>query len=85
MPQNHRKYTQFNKEFILDWGLTVGPSTLLTIERIIESYPTEKQGLKSTYGLMKLADKYSIEVSRGHAKEYCLIHQDQSSKVYRLS
>lgn len=61
MPQDHRKYAQFNKEFILNWGVTVGPSTLLTIERIIESYPTEKQGLKSTYGLMKLADKYSIE------------------------
>ncbi|WP_245976689.1 hypothetical protein [Oceanobacillus arenosus] len=42
-------------------GATAGPSTLLTIERILESYSVEKQGLKSTYGLMKLADKYSIE------------------------
>jgi len=61
MPKDHRKYAEFDKNFILKWGTTVGPSILLTIERIIESYPTEKQGLKSTYGLMKLADKYSIE------------------------
>lgn len=61
MPRDHRKYAEFDKEFILEWGAAAGPSTLLTIERIIESYPTEKQGLKSTYGLMKLADKFSIE------------------------
>ena len=61
MPRDHRKYASFDKEFILEWGATTGPSTLLTIERILESYPTEKQGLKSTYALMKLADKYSIE------------------------
>ena len=61
MPKDHRKYASFDREFILEWGATTGPSTLLTIERILESYPTEKQGLKSTYALMKLADKYSIE------------------------
>ncbi|MFC3041892.1 IS21 family transposase [Virgibacillus xinjiangensis] len=61
MPRNHRQYSEFNKGFILEWGKTAGPSTLLTIEKILESYPTEKQGLRSTYGLMKLADKYSIE------------------------
>lgn len=61
MPRDHRKYAEFDRQFILDWGKDVGPSTLLTIEKILESYPTEKQGLKSTYGLVKLADKYSIE------------------------
>lgn len=61
MPRDHRKYASFDKEFILEWGATTGPSTKLTIERILESYPTEKQGLKSTYALMKLADKYSVE------------------------
>ncbi|MBG9541698.1 IS21 family transposase [Cytobacillus firmus] len=61
MPRDHRKYASFDKEFILEWGATTGPATLLTIERILESYPTEKQGLKSAYALMKLADKYSIE------------------------
>jgi hypothetical protein len=61
MPRDHRKYASFDKKFILEWGATTGPSTLLTIERILESYPTGKQGLKSAYALMKLADKYSIE------------------------
>ncbi|MFD1068300.1 Mu transposase domain-containing protein, partial [Oceanobacillus locisalsi] len=61
MPRDHRKYAEFDKAFILDWGAGVGTSALLVIERIIESYPTEKQGLKATYSLMKLADKYSIE------------------------
>lgn len=61
MPRDHRKYAEFDRQFILNWGKDVSPSTLLTIEKILESYPTEKQGLKSTYCLMKLADKYSIE------------------------
>ncbi|GAA0504525.1 IS21 family transposase [Salinibacillus aidingensis] len=61
MPRDHRKYVEFDRESILKWGETAGPATLLTVERILESYSNEKQGLKSTYGLMKLADKYSIE------------------------
>ncbi|WP_173915206.1 IS21 family transposase [Halobacillus sp. Marseille-Q1614] len=61
MPRKHQQYLELDKEYILKWGKSAGPFTLLTIEKILESYPTEKQGLKSTFGLIKLADKYSIE------------------------
>ncbi|SIS66900.1 IS21 family transposase [Salimicrobium salexigens] len=61
MPVKHQQYLEFDKDYILNWGEKAGPSTSLTIEKILESYPSEKQGLKATFGLMKLADKYSIE------------------------
>ena len=33
MPRDHRKYVEFDKGFILEWGAATGPLTLLTIEK----------------------------------------------------
>ncbi|MFK3958828.1 IS21 family transposase [Guptibacillus hwajinpoensis] len=61
MPRKHQQYLEFDREYVCKWGESAGPFTSLTIEKIFESYPSEKQGLKATFGLIKLADKYSIE------------------------
>src|SRR5690606_27703724 len=49
-----------NEDYVLEWAGTVGPNILTTVKSILASYKTEKQGLKSCLGLMKLADKHSI-------------------------
>jgi transposase len=61
MPTNHKQFIEFDQDYVLDWAGTAGPQILMTIKSIIASYKTEKQGLKSCLGLMKLADKHSID------------------------
>ncbi|MBY0595224.1 IS21 family transposase [Bacillus bingmayongensis] len=61
MPKKHKQFIDFNRETVLDWAGASGTHILITVTSILASYKTEKQGLKSSLGLMKLADKYSIE------------------------
>ncbi|WP_188207446.1 IS21 family transposase [Alkalibacillus aidingensis] len=61
MPREHQQYIDFNQEYVLKWARSVGNHALKTVESILASYQSEKQGLKSCLGLIKLADKHSIE------------------------
>lgn len=61
MPDNHKKYIDFNQDSVLEWASKVGPHTLTTVKSILASYKTKKQGLNSCLALMKLADKHSVE------------------------
>ncbi|MFD1708462.1 IS21 family transposase, partial [Siminovitchia sediminis] len=61
MPDKHKQFINFNREYVLDWADSAGMHILTTVRSILSSYKTEKQGLKSCLGLMKLADKHSIE------------------------
>ena len=61
MPNNHKQFIDFNRDSVLDWAQSAGTQILTTVKSILASYKTENQGLKSCLGLMKLADKHSIE------------------------
>ncbi|WP_144462997.1 IS21 family transposase [Siminovitchia fortis] len=61
MPDKHKQFINFNREYVLDWADSAGMHILTTVRSILSSYKTEKQGLKSCIGLMKLADKHSME------------------------
>lgn len=61
MPNKHKQYINFNLDTVLDWAGSAGTYILITVKSILASYKTENQGLKSCLGLMKLADKHSIE------------------------
>lgn len=60
MPEDHRKYLKWNSERFIAWAEKIGPSTTVTIKSILASYRVEEQGYKSCMGLLKLADKYSV-------------------------
>ncbi|MGP4073301.1 IS21 family transposase [Piscibacillus sp. B03] len=61
MPKDHKQYIDFNQEHVLKWARTVGDHTFTTVQSILSSYQSEKQGLKSCLGLIRLGDKHSIE------------------------
>lgn len=61
MPKNHKQFIDFNQDYVLDWAVSAGTHILTTVKSILASYKTEKQGLKSCLGLIKLADKHSIK------------------------
>lgn len=61
MPDHHKQYLDFNREYFLNWSDSVGYYTHLAIRGIFSSYKVEKQAIKSCMSLTKLADKYSLK------------------------
>ena len=45
----------------LDWGKTLGHSTLIVVKHFLYMHKVEQQGYKSCASLMKLADRYGTE------------------------
>lgn len=60
MPENHKKYLEWNTERFIQWAEIIGPSTLIAVKSILTSHKVEQQGYKSLMTLLKLADKYSV-------------------------
>lgn len=61
MPEDHQKYLQWNGERFIAWAEKIGTGTTITTKSILASYKVEQQGYKACMGLLKLADKYSVE------------------------
>lgn len=61
MPENHRKYLEYNTGSFLKWGESVGPSTLLVVKNFLYMHKVEQQGYKACASLMRLADRYGTE------------------------
>ena len=61
MPENHRKFLEYNTDSFLDWGKNVGCSTLIVVKHFLYMHKVEQQGYKSCASLMKLADRYGTE------------------------
>lgn len=59
MPEDHKKFLEWNAERFISWAEKIGPNTVVTIKSILQSHKVEQQGYKSCMGLLKLVDKYS--------------------------
>jgi transposase len=59
MPENHRRYAQWNAERFIRWADSVGPYTCLAVKAIIASRKVEEQSYKSCIALLKLAETHS--------------------------
>ena len=59
MPENHRKYTQWNAERFLSWARGIGENTVTVVKAILASRKIEQQGYRACMALLKLSDKYS--------------------------
>lgn len=61
MPENHRKFLEYNTESFLDWGKNIGHSTLIVVKHFLSMHKVEQQGYKPCASLMKLADRYGTQ------------------------
>jgi len=59
MPEDHRKYTQWNAERFLSWARSIGDNTVAVVNAILASRKIEQQGYRACMALLKLSDKYS--------------------------
>lgn len=60
MPDNHKKFIQWNGNRFISWAQSVGPHTAITVQAILASHKVEQQGYRSCMALLKLADKYGV-------------------------
>lgn len=61
MPEGHQKYIQWNAERFIKWAENIGPNTTVVVKAILVSRKVEQQSYRSCLGLLKLADKYSVD------------------------
>jgi transposase len=59
MPEDHRKYTQWNAARFLSWARSIGDNTAAVVKAILASRKIEQQGYRACMALLKLSDKYS--------------------------
>ncbi|ACV63035.1 integrase catalytic subunit [Desulfofarcimen acetoxidans DSM 771] len=61
MPEDHQKYLEWNGDRFRKWAEQIGSNTHQVVDAILTSKRVEQQTYKSCMGLLKLADKYSVE------------------------
>jgi hypothetical protein len=61
MPEDHQKYLEWNGDRFRKWVERVGNNTYQVVDAILTSKRVEQQTYRSCMGLLKLADKYSVE------------------------
>lgn len=61
MPEDHQKYLEWNGDRFRKWAERIGTNTYRVTNAILTSKRVEQQSYKSCMGLLKLADKYSVE------------------------
>jgi len=60
MPEDHRRYIQWNAERFLSWAGGIGENAVAVVKAILASRQVEQQSYKGCMALLKLADKYSV-------------------------
>lgn len=60
MPENHKKFIQWNANRFISWAESVGTHTAVAVQAILASHKVEQQGYRSCMALLKLADKHGV-------------------------
>jgi transposase len=60
MPENHKKFIQWNANRFISWAEGVGAHTAVAVQAILASHKVEQQGYRSCMALLKLADKHGV-------------------------
>lgn len=61
MPEDHQKYLQWNGDRFRQWAERIGNNTYKVVDLILTSKLVEQQTYRICIGLLRLADKYSVE------------------------
>jgi transposase len=61
MPEEHQKYLKWDRNRFIEWAEKIGVNTVIAIKSILSSYKVEQQGFKSCMGILKLADRHSVD------------------------
>lgn len=83
MPEDHQKYLKWDANRFIAWAEKIGPNTVIAIKSILASYRVEQQGYKSCMGILKLADRYSLNRLEASCKKALLYTPHPSYKIIK--
>lgn len=58
MPEEHKKYLNYNEDNFIEWGNSVGEKTSEVVRYFLKSGKASEQGYKPCINLMKLSERY---------------------------
>ena len=58
MPENHKKYLNYNADEFMNWAKDKGKSVFDVVESFLSTGSVPEQGYKSCISLMKLCERY---------------------------
>lgn len=61
LPPSHQQYLGWNGDHFRKWAERIGENTYRVTDAILTSKRVERESYRSCMGLLKLADKYSVE------------------------
>lgn len=61
MPASHQQYLEWNGDRFRKWAERIGTGTYKVVDGILNSKRVEQQSYRSCMGLLRLADKYSVD------------------------
>lgn len=61
MPEEHQSYLKWDSARFVQWAEGIGPCTTAVVKSILASHKVEQQGYRSCMGLVKLADRHSVD------------------------
>ena len=80
MPENHKRFLEWDGARFRKWASTIGSNTEETINAILASRQIEQQSYHSCIGLLKLADKYSASDLEKACKQVLIFTRSPSYK-----
>ena len=57
-PKSHQRYLEWTPERVIRWASTIGPSTALVVDTILQSRRHPEQGFRSCLGILRLGKTY---------------------------
>jgi len=83
MPEDHQKYLKWDANRFIAWAEKIGTNTVIAVKSILVSYRVEQQGYKSCMGILKLADRYSLNRLEAACKKALLYTPHPSYKIIK--
>jgi len=80
MPEEHRKYLEWNGDRFRKWAEKIGDNTHAVIDGLLTSGRVEQQSYRSCMGLLKLAEKHSPEKLEEACKKALVFSNSPSYK-----
>ena len=80
MPESHQKYLEWNGDRFRKWAERIGINTSKVVDALLTSQRVEQQSYRSCMGLLKLADRYSVDRLEAACKKALLYTASPSYK-----
>ncbi len=85
MPEDHQQYLEWNGDRFRKWAEQIGTNTCKVVNAILTSQRVEQQSYRSCMGLLKLADKYSVDRLEAACRKNTFLTATQAIRALKTS